>query len=163
MSVPFFFFCLEFLNRANHFALTFIRSHHHFYAISTWLDLSSRSSVRVITGIINYICPLVSSTPTSTSRTSLLPPSALVRTVDESMEKYRIRCSSLDGVVSTQGPGARNKRRRGEPKARRRAHRSARACVARKKISQLLIARSSHWFAAKEDPGAFLVGEKAAA
>lgn len=39
-----------------------VRSRYHFYAISTWLDLSSRSSVRVITGIINYICPLVSST-----------------------------------------------------------------------------------------------------
>lgn len=86
----------------NRFVSASVRSRHHSYAISTWLDLSSRSSVRVITGIINYICPLVSSTPASTSRASLLvPPSSLVRTVDESMEKYRIRCSSVDGVVST--------------------------------------------------------------
>ena len=42
-----------------------VRGRHHFYAISTWLDLSGRSSVRVITGIINYICPLVSSAQSS--------------------------------------------------------------------------------------------------
>jgi len=54
---------------------TFVRSRYHFYAISTWLDLSSRSSVRVITGIINYICPLVSSTPSI--HVSYLPASTL--------------------------------------------------------------------------------------
>lgn len=122
-----------------------VRSHHHFYAISTWLDLSSRSSVRVITGIINYICPLVSSTPTSTSRTSLLPPSTLVRTVDESMEKYRIRCSSVDGVVSTK---VQTQRRKEDSKPKRRvAYSPGRV----KRISELLVAWSPHWFAAKEE------------
>lgn len=52
-----------------------VRSCYHFYAISTWLDLSSRSSVRVITGIINYICPLVSST--LSIHVSYLPASSL--------------------------------------------------------------------------------------
>lgn len=47
------------------------RSHRHLYAISISLDLSSRSSVRVITGIINYICPLVSSTPLSSAPSRL--------------------------------------------------------------------------------------------
>lgn len=82
-------------SRINYSILALVRSHRHFYAISTWLDLSSRSSVRVITGIINYICPLVSSTPSiHVSYLSLLL-SSLVRAVDESMKKYRIRCSSV--------------------------------------------------------------------
>lgn len=78
---------------ANKSAEVVVRGRHHFHAISTWLDLSGRSSVRVITGIINYICPLVPSDPGFTPHLTppRLPPSILIRTVHESMEKYRIR------------------------------------------------------------------------